>query len=67
MSALTSPPPSPEELRPLLHAEIDRLPDERLADAHRFLLELEIQSLIDSVGEGAEVARAAGQMTPESI
>ncbi len=68
MSASNAPPArSPEELRPLLHAAIDRLPDEQLAAAHRFLLELEIQSLIDTLDEGAERARAAGRMTPESI
>ena len=57
----------PKELRPLLHAEIDRLPDEHLAAAHRLLQELEIQRLVDSIGEAADAARAAGKMTPESI
>ena len=57
----------PNELRPLLHADIDRLPDEQLAAAHRLLQEMEIQHLMDSVGEAADAAQAAGKMTPESI
>ena len=57
----------PKELRPLLHADIDRLPDEQLAAAHRLLQEMEIQHLMDSIGEAADTAQAAGKMTPESI
>ncbi len=67
MSALTAPPPSPEELRPLLHAEIDRLPDERLDLIHRVLLEIELQQLTEELDTAADEARAAGRLTPESI
>ena len=67
MSTPTSTPTDPKELRPLLHAEIDRLPDEHLAAVHRLLQEIEIQRLVDSLGEAAEAAEAAGKMTPESI
>lgn len=57
----------PKELRPLLHAEIDRLPDEALAAAHRLLQEMEIQRLMDEVGAATEQAWASGQMSDEKI
>ena len=67
MSTLSALPTDPKELRPLLHAEIDRLPDEQLAAAHRVLLEMEVERLANSIGEAFDAARAAGKMTPESI
>jgi hypothetical protein len=57
----------PKELRPLLHAEIDRLPDEHLAAAHRLLQEMEVWHLMETIGEAADAAREAGKMTEESI
>ena len=57
----------PKELRPLLHAEIDRLPDEALAAAHRLLQEAEIQRLMDELGTATEQAWASGQMSEEKI
>ena len=67
MSTLSALPSDPKELRPLLHAEIDRLPDEQLAAAHRVLLEMEVERLANSIGEAFDAARASGKMTPESI
>ncbi len=67
MSTASTLPLDPKELRPLLHAELDRLPDEHLETAHRLLQEMEIRWLMDSIGEAADAARAAGLMTPESI
>ena len=67
MSTLSALPTDPKELRPLLHAEIDRLPDEALAAAHRVLQEMEIQRLTDALGAATEEAWASGQMTEEKI
>ena len=67
MSTLSALPTDPKELRPLLHAEIDRLPDEQLAAAHRVLQEMEIQRLMDELGAATEEAWASGQMTEEKI
>ncbi len=57
----------PKQLRPLLHAEIDKLRDENLALAHRVLLEIELQQVTDELDDTADAARAAGRLTPERI
>jgi hypothetical protein len=57
----------PKELRPLLHAEIDKLRDENLALAHRVLREIELQQVTDELDDAADAARAAGRLTPERI
>ena len=57
----------PKELRPLLHAGIDKLRDEDLALAHRALLEIELQQVADELDDAADEARAAGRLTPERI
>ena len=57
----------PKELRPLLHAEIDRLPDAHLAAAHCLLQEMEIQRLMGELGAATEEAWASGQITEEKI
>lgn len=57
----------PKELRPLLHAGIDKLRDEDLALAHRALLEIELQQVTDELDDAADEARAAGRLTPERI
>ena len=65
MSTLTD--LDPKELRPLLHAEIDRLKDEDLAAAHRALLEIEARRLADELGVALEEGWASGRITEESI
>lgn len=67
MSTQTTAPVDPKELRPLLHAEIDRLRDEHLELAHRLLLEIELQQVTDDLDEAADTARAAGRLTPGRI
>jgi hypothetical protein len=68
MSTLTAPQPTdPKELRPLLHAELDRLPDEHLETAHRFLLEMEIQHTLESLGAATEQAWSRGDLSDEKI
>lgn len=57
----------PKELRPLLHAEIDKLKDEDLAAAHRALLEIELQRMVDELGDAMEEGWASGRITKESI
>lgn len=42
MSCTIATSPDPEKLRPLLHAELDRLSDEHLGLAHRALLQVKI-------------------------
>ncbi|MDI1314951.1 hypothetical protein [Prosthecobacter sp.] len=68
MSTLTGPQPTdPKELRPLLHAELDRLPDEHLETAHRFLLEMEVQHALESLGTATEQAWSRGDLSDEKI
>ncbi len=65
MSTLTD--IDPKDLRPLLHAEIDKLRDEHLELAHRLLLEIELQQAMGDLDDAADKARAAGRLTPERI
>ena len=65
MNALTD--INPKDLRPLLHAEIDKLRDEHLELAHRLLQEIELQQVMDDLDDAADEARAAGRLTPERI
>ena len=67
MSTLSALPVDPKELRPLLHADVDRLPDVQLGLAHRMLLKIELQQLTDELDASADNARAAGRLTQESI
>jgi hypothetical protein len=60
-------PTNPVELRPLLHAEIDRLSDEHLALAHRMLLEIELHQLTGDLDAAADSALAMGKLTQEQI
>lgn len=57
----------PQKLRPLLHSEIDRLPDEHLEKAHRALLELEMKHLADDLDALFEGAQQEGRLTAGSI
>ena len=57
----------PKDLRPLLHAEIDKLKDQDLAAAHRALLEIEARRLADELGEAMDEAWASDRITKESI
>ncbi len=57
----------PKELRPLLHAEIDRLKDEDLGAAHRALLEIEMQRLLSEMDEATDRAWESGEITKEKI
>ncbi len=59
--------PEPGKLRPLLHAEVDRLSDEHLGLAHRALLEIELHQLAGELDDAADSAPNAGKLTIESI
>jgi hypothetical protein len=65
MSALTD--IDPKDLRPLLHAEIDKLRDEDVALLHRMALQLELEEVSARLDAAADEARAAGRLTPERI
>jgi len=67
MSNISLFPSDPQELRPLLHADIDRLPDEQLGLAHRLLMEIELEQLTAKLDDAADKAREDGKLTPESI
>jgi hypothetical protein len=62
MSSLTSTPTDPEHLRPLVHADIDRLPATYLSAVHRLLLELELDEVSDRLDAGFDADRAAGKL-----
>ena len=57
----------PKDLRPLLHAEIDKLRDEDLALVHRAMLEIELRRLADKLGADFDEDWASGRLTKENI
>lgn len=59
--------PDPGKLRPLLHAEVDRLSDEHLSLAHRALLEIELHQLTGELDNAADAALNADKLTIASI
>jgi hypothetical protein len=67
MSITLSTSPDPGKLRPLLHAELDRLSDEHLSLAHRALLEIELHQLTGELDDAADAASSASKLTLESI
>ncbi len=67
MSTHTLQPTDPKELRPLLHADLDRLPDDQLQLVRRILLEIELEQVTADLDHAADEARAAGRLTPERI
>jgi hypothetical protein len=65
---LNSPAPTdPKELRPLLHAEVDKLCDEDLSAARKALLEIELNRVTAELGREMDEAWASGRITKESI
>jgi len=52
----------PEELRPLLHAEVDKLRDENVFLLHRVAMELELDEVTDRLNAGFDEDRAAGKL-----
>ena len=69
MSTLSALPTDPKELRPLLHAEVDRLQGENLLVLHRVALELELDEVTERLNEGFDADHAAGKLArlPEII
>lgn len=57
----------PEDLRPLVHVELDKLPDHCLEAARKLLMELQLRELVDEFGAEMDEARKAGRFTEESI
>lgn len=62
-------PLDPVQIRPLLHAEIDRLGDDSLRLLHRIALQLELEEVTARLDEGFDADRAAGKLDrlPEII
>ena len=69
MSTHSALPLDPKELRPLLHAEVDKLRDENLLVLHRVALELELDEVTERLDAGFDADRAAGKLArlPELI
>ena len=67
MSITLATSPDPEKLRPLLHAELDRLSDEHLSLAHRALLEIELHQIAGELDDDADAAQNAAKLTIASI
>ena len=59
----------PKDLRPLLHAEIDKLRDDDVALLHRVALQLGLEDVSAQLGAGFDSDRAAGKLArlPEII
>jgi hypothetical protein len=68
MSALVAP-VDPHQLRPLLHAEIDRMDDVNLAVLHRVALQLELEDVVARLDAGFDEDHADGKLSrlPEII
>ena len=62
LSTLSALPLDPKELRPLLHAEVDKLRDENLLVLHRVALELELDEVTERQTAGFDADRAAGTL-----
>ena len=62
-------PIDPTQLRPLLHAEVDKLRDENLLVLHQVALALELDEVTDRLNAGFDQDRAAGKLArlPELI
>jgi hypothetical protein len=60
---------NPKDLRPLLHAEIDKLRDENVALLHRVALQLELEEVSRRLDVAFDADRAAGKLArlPEII
>lgn len=52
----------PKDLRPLLHAEIDKLRDENVALLHRVALQLELEEVSARLDAGFDEDRAVGKL-----
>lgn len=57
----------PKELRALVHAELDQVPDQCLEVARKLLLELRLQELVDELGTEMDEAWRTGRITQETI
>ena len=59
----------PAELRPALHARIDKLDGESLVVLHRVTLQLELKELVGQVDAGFDTLREQGRLErlPEII
>lgn len=60
-------PADPQDLRPLVHAELDKLPDECLAAARQLLLEIQLQQIIEDLDDTTDQARSEGRLAPERV
>jgi hypothetical protein len=60
-------PTDPKVLRPLLHTQLDSLPDTALELARHFLLEIRLQEVTAELDDAADAARDLGRLTPERI
>ena len=68
MIAFNAPAPKdPKVLRPLLHTQVDALPDGALELARRLLLEIRLQEVTAELDDAASEARAQGRLTPQRI
>lgn len=62
MSTMFALPVDPKELRPLLHAEVDKVNNDSLLVLHRVALELELDEITERLDEGFDADRAAGKL-----
>ena len=62
MSLIAALPSDPRELRPLLHAEVDKLGDENLRILHRVALELELEEVTERLNQGFDEDRMTGKL-----
>ena len=67
MSTLVAQPTDPKELRPLLHAEVDKLHDENLLVLHRVALELELDEVSEWLNTGFDAGRAGALRFDEDL
>ncbi len=69
-SVLSSPmtiPVDAKELRPILHNKIDSITDSDLQEVHRFLMQLEMQRLMNGIGHAVDEGYSSGRLSVETI
>ncbi len=58
---------NPKELRPLVHAQLDSLPDHCLEAAQKLIMDLQLRELVDELGAEMDETWKSGRITQESI
>lgn len=62
-----TPPPTPEQLRPLLHQRIDEMNETQLATLHTLILEARLQEVLDELGDAFDRDATEGRLDEGAV